>query len=242
MAPHFKSLHLLAALALLSAAAGGAPPPLLTQPLPPHPRIALNASALAALRATIAADATARAYYAAVLAHGAVLLRTPPIAYPNCTVVGACRNAAVFGRGANYVNAGGARDAIQTCALLHRLGIDNSTGGGPTVWSARAVLELENLVAFASWYWPIGQALERAGLAYAAAIGYDWLFDILTPVQHAALEDAMGARVLHTRENDELQSMWWTNDVCEICATTRWDSARIYLTPCFSPPPLPLQF
>ena len=207
--------ELLALLGVGEAAAPPPPPPAPPQapPLPPHPRVMLNDSALAELRATIAADATARAYYSAVLAHGNALLNTPPIAYPNCTVVGACRNAAVFGKGAQYINAGGARDAVQTCALLHRLGLDNATGGGPTVWSDRALRELDALVSFPSWYWPVGQALERAGLAFTAAVGYDWLFDLLSAAQRAALEDAMGARVLHTRDNDELQSMWWVNDL-----------------------------
>jgi len=211
-----------ALLAVVAASAAEPPPasaplhaPPLAPPLPPHPRLVLPDAALAALRARILAGGPIQTAYAAVLAHGRQLLGTTVVPYPNCTVVGACRNAAVFGAGANYVNANGARDAIQTCALLHRLGIDNASAsvGAASVWSARALLELDNIASFPSWYWPVGEALERAGLAYAAAIGYDWLFDLLDSAQRAAVEGAIGRLALHTRENDELETMWWTQDV-----------------------------
>ena len=203
----------LAPLALLLLAASALP-----LPPPAHPRIMLDDAGLAALRARVLAEPGARAVYDAALARGLALLTTEPISYPNCTVVGACRNEAVFGRGANYINAAGARDAVQTCALLHRLGLDNATApGASTIWSDRALAELESLAAFPSWYWPVGQALERAGLAWAAALGYDWLYPLLSPAQRTLLEDAMGTLVLHTRENDELESMWWTRDVYNWC-------------------------
>jgi len=187
---------------------------LATAELPPHPRLLVNATQVAALRARILGDATLRRYYADVLATGTGMLGTTPITYPNCTVVGACRNAAVFGTGANYIDASGARAVIQTCSFLHIIGLDNvsSTGGGGTVWSARAALELSTISAFVSWYWPVGEALERAGLAFAAAIGYDWLNDVLPPALLRSLEDAMGRLALTTRANDELQGMWWTSD------------------------------
>jgi hypothetical protein len=184
-------------------------------PLPPHPRILLDDVGLLRVNTSLDANAEHRAVYAAVLQAGFSYLSAPVTPYSNCTVVGACRNTALFGSSAGYVNAGGARSLIVTCALLHRLRRDNASAapGGGSVWSARALLELDNLLSWPSWYWPVAQALERAELAAAASVAYDWLHDLLPPAARLAVEDAIGEKALRTRLTDELEGMWWIGDV-----------------------------
>lgn len=147
--------------------------------LPPHPRLLLNDSSLSNLRSRIVGtDSTLASYYQDVLKAGKSIVASQPIAYPNCTVVGSCRNTAIFGSNASYINAGGLQTTILTTALLHRLAIDNSSD-----WAGRAIAEMLNAASFPSWYWPVGQALERAEMAFGIAVGYDWLYDVLTAQQ-----------------------------------------------------------
>jgi hypothetical protein len=198
-------MRLTGALALAAATAATA-----AAAVPPHPRLLLDDAALAALRASIAGDAVRRGYYDDVAARAAALAAQPPTPYPNCTAVGLCRNAALYGPGAGYINADGASDIITYCALLHRL--NASSPAAPSAWSDRAVAELLHVAAFPSWYWPVGQALERAALSFGVAVGYDWLYDVMTPGQRATVEGALGALALTTRLRDEREGKWWTHD------------------------------
>ena len=177
----------------------------------PHPRVWLNDTAMAQLRASIAVDATHAAYAAQLTGRATALLAAPLTAYTNCTVVGACRNAGVFGTGpgTGYLNAGGASEVMVTCALVHRL---NGTAGR-TPFSDRAVAELLHVTRdWPSWYWPVGEALERSEVVWGAAVAYDWLFDLLDAGERAEVEDALGARALLGRLRDEREGMWWARD------------------------------
>lgn len=176
--------------------------------LNPHPRLVLTDAGVAALRASIAAHPEHASIAASVAALAESYLTAPPTRYPNCTVVGACRNEAVFGPGASYLDAGGAASIITVCSLQHRL--SGSTASTP--FSARAIAELLHVSAFPSFYWPVGQALERAGISYGVALGYDWLWALLTPTQRATIERALGVLVLETRLRDEREGMWWLRD------------------------------
>lgn len=209
-----RSLSVVAFAAAVAAAAAAAVPPhpaaAAAAAVPPHPRLLLNDTGLAALRASIEVDPVRRGYYDAVAAHAASSAARPPTPYPNCTAVGLCRNAALYGPGAAYIDAGGASDIITYCALMHRLNASDPTV--PSAWSDRAVAELLHVAGLPSWYWPVGQALERAALAFGVAVGYDWLHAVMTPAQRATVEDAMGRLALTTRLADEREGKWWTHD------------------------------
>ena len=177
----------------------------------PHPRVWLNDTAMAALRASIASDATHASYAATLVASATAMLSAPLTLYTNCTVVGACRNAAVFGTGpgTGYLDASGASSIMVTCALVHRL---NGTAGR-TPFSDRALAELLHVVRdWASWYWPVGEALERSEVVWGAAVAYDWLFALLSPGERVEVEDVLGARALDGRLRDEREGMWWARD------------------------------
>ena len=110
-----------------SAVVSRAYPPL--EGLNPHPRLVLTDAGVAALRASIAAHPEHASIAASVAALAESYLTAPPTTYPKCTVVGACRNEAVFGPGASYLDAGGAASIITVCALQHRL--SGSTASTP---------------------------------------------------------------------------------------------------------------
>jgi len=193
-----RSLASLAALALTLAPARAALPPPDLSALPPHPRILLNASELAAVRANIAAHAGAAAAWASVRAHADALARAPPLAYSNCSAVGLCRLPEYGG----YLNAGGAQDALLTLALAWRVG-----GDAAHLAAARAALAV--VAAWPSWYWPVGEALERSEAAFGAAVAYDWLYAELAPAERAAAEAALREKALDTRLRDAREAHWW---------------------------------
>ena len=179
--------------------------------VPPHPRVLLNDTGLAALRVSIAAHSEHANYVAQLLAGSLDLLTRPPTPYSNCTVVGACRNAAVFGSGpgTGYLDVGSASTIMVTCAFLHRL---NGTAGR-TPWANRAIAELLHVAReWPHWYWPVGQALERSEVAWGAAVAYDWLFELLSPTERADVETAIGTLALDTRMRDEREGAWWITD------------------------------
>jgi len=183
----------------------------------PHPRLLLPPSRLAEIVAAIGRGGAAALTAASLRAKGVAYLSSPLTPYTNCTVVGACRNAAVFGAGASYIDAGTVSGLLTTLALLHRLDNNASAPGAeqPTAWSARAAAELAHVCspAWPHWYWPVGQALERAGIAYGVGVAYDWLYAVLPADARSAVEAAVASRVLDTRLRDAREGMWWTDDV-----------------------------
>lgn len=199
--------------ALLAAAAASSPlsKPLEFLPLPPHPRLLADNSTITSLRAAISnGDPTLQIYFQRLVNCGNAALAAPLTPYPNCTVVGSCRNLAVFGANSSYINTSALSDTIVCPALLYRINLSANI----TAYTNRAIAELLHLSssAFPSWYWPVGQALERAATAFAVALGYDWLYPLLSPVQREVIEGAIGAKALLTRLQDERQGMWWTQD------------------------------
>jgi len=148
--------------------------------------------------------------YTSILGAANSSLNLPLTPFSNCTVVGACRNAAVFGAGASYLDVSTPDSIIMSCALIHRL--LNTTQ--PTVYSNRAIKELVHISTnWSSWYWPVGQALERGGISFTVGVAYDWLYPLLSSSERTIIEDTMGNYVLLTRLRDEKQCMWWTNDI-----------------------------
>lgn len=176
----------------------------------PHPRLLLNDTGLADLIARLKTSTGLMSIYTSILGTANSSLNLPLTPFSNCTVVGACRNAAVFGTGASYLDVSTPDSIIMSCALIHRL--LNTTQ--PTVYSNRAIKELLHVSTnWTSWYWPVGQALERGGISFTTAVAYDWLYPLLSGTERTIIEDAMGNNVLLTRLQDERQGMWWINDI-----------------------------
>jgi hypothetical protein len=76
---------------------------------------------------------------------------------------------------------------ITTLAGLYRL-------DGDKAFADRAVAEMLAVSAFADWH--PAHFLDTAEMTAADAIGYDWLFDILTPEQRKIIRDAIRDRGL----------------------------------------------
>jgi len=176
----------------------------------PHPRLLLNDTGLADLISRLQTSQGLLSIYTSVYSTANNSLTLPLTPYSNCTVVGACRNAAVFGSNAAYLDVSTPDSIIMSCALVHRI----LNYSGPSVYSNRAIAELLHISTdWTSWYWPVGQALERGGLSFTVGVAYDWLYSLLSPSERSIVEDAMGNKVLLSRLRDERQGMWWIKDI-----------------------------
>lgn len=163
-----------------------------------HPRVLLLPEDDARLRRAVATDATARAYRDALVRNGARLLTQPP---PERAMIGP-RLLAVSRT---------VLDRVTTLALLYRLDEDPR-------WAARARTELLAAAAFSDWN--PAHFLDVAELCYAFAIGYDWLYDALTPEERAAVRRALVELGLRPAEQAYAARAPWTrashhwNPVC----------------------------
>ncbi len=100
---------------------------------------------------------------------------------------------------------------ISTLAFLYRLDHDPKK-------AARARAELLAVAAFPDWHPP--HFLDTAEMTHAAALGYDWLFDTLSPEDRAAIRRAIVEKGLKPGLEGFKQKAWWTttefnwNQVC----------------------------
>ena len=100
---------------------------------------------------------------------------------------------------------------IYTLAMLYRL-------DGQRRWADRAIRELQAVCAFKDWH--PRHFLDTAEMTHAVAIGYDWLYDVLTPQQRAMLEQAIVQKGLKPACNVYRGGGWWArsrfnwNQVC----------------------------
>ena len=165
---------------------------------PPHPRLILTPSRLADVKAFIANDTQASAYYAALRAQGEAVLARAPLPRPPANasdILGAAR--AVLVR--TYVT-----------SLLWRLERN-------VTWAARAAAEL---LSFTSWSdWDINKhALDTGELSHAAAIGYDWIYDFLNDTEKAVIAAGLVAKGLvpFRTAYEQRGDYSWT------CASSNW--------------------
>lgn len=77
---------------------------------------------------------------------------------------------------------------------------------GDARWSKRAEQEMLALAAFSDWN--PSHFLDVAEAATAMAIGYDWLYQELTPEGRDAIRDALITHALRPGDDD---SLWWRN-------------------------------
>jgi hypothetical protein len=123
-----------------------------------HPRLHLHAAQWAELRKAIPEDSLLNGWYLSLQSVAAKMLDEPPVSYklvgPRLLTVS--RTALL---------------RIETLSGLYRL-------DGDTRKSDRARAELKAICEFPSWHPP--HFLDVAEMTNAAALGYDWLYDVLS--------------------------------------------------------------
>ena len=163
-----------------------------------HPRLLVLDEDLAQVKKAIESDPTAKAYFDQIKAAGDKALPDPAskreLIGPR--LLGVSRQA--LGR-------------VTVWAGLYRL-------TGDKRYADRAVQELLAVAAFEDWHPP--HFLDTAEMTNAVAIGYDWLFDVLTPEQRATLRTAIvekglkpGLKVYDSKKSWAIETNNW-NQVC----------------------------
>jgi len=167
---------------------------------PGHPRLILTDDGLARLKETIKADATA-ADWAAKLHDRAVSLLDAPT----------CEHKLVGPRLLSQSRA--CLDRVYTLALMYRL-------EGDRRFADRATKEMLAAAAFPDWN--PSHFLDTAEMTHALAVGYDWLYDALSPNERATIRAALVDRGLGVGRNAYAAATpaWWSrcnhnwNQVC----------------------------
>jgi hypothetical protein len=165
---------------------------------PGHPRLFALDSDVERLRALVASDPKAREWHAYLRNRASELLSQPPLAFHH--------------EGSNMLEV--SREALRrivTLGLIYRLDNDRAYAG-------RAIAELTAVCSFPDWN-PI-HFLDTAEMTNAAAIGYDWLYALLTPQQRALVEEAIVDKgLMPGLELYDMQGGWvrYTHNWNQVC-------------------------
>jgi hypothetical protein len=156
-----------------------------------HPRLIATAEAMAQARRNIQADPRARAIYDRLVRQAAALEGTAPVTYdkPGRQLLRQSRAAV---------------ERVYTLALLYRLDSHEK-------YAARAIRELEAAAAFPDWN--PSHFLDTAEMTHAFAIGYDWLYDALTPEQRTWMRRAIVSKGLDQALPIYRERRWWSANV-----------------------------
>ncbi|MFW6162108.1 MAG: heparinase II/III domain-containing protein [Planctomycetota bacterium] len=102
-------------------------------------------------------------------------------------------------------------DRVYALALMHRL-------DGDAVFADRAIQEMLNVCAFKDWH--PSHFLDTAEMTHAVAIGYDWLYDRLSPEQRETIVEGIVRHGLLAAKPFYDKQRWWVrchhnwNQVC----------------------------
>lgn len=102
-------------------------------------------------------------------------------------------------------------DRVYTLSLIYRL-------SGEKRFAERALVELKSAAAFPDWN--PSHFLDTAEMTHAFAIGYDWLYDFLSPEDRRLLKNAIVEKGLKPAMNVYEKDGWWArslhnwNQVC----------------------------
>ncbi|UCH34575.1 MAG: heparinase II/III family protein [Armatimonadota bacterium] len=155
---------------------------------PGHPRLLASDDDIRRLRAVIASDATAREWHDYLRTRADEMLGEPPVEYK------------LIGPRLLHVSREALR-RIATLALIYRL-------DGERAHADRAIREMMTICAFKDWH-PF-HFLDTAEMTHAAAVGYDWLYDSLTPEQRATITQAIVDKGLKPALDRYERSVGWT--------------------------------
>ncbi|MBC8009868.1 MAG: heparinase, partial [Burkholderiales bacterium] len=180
------------------------PPEIVTpaaiQTIPAHPRLLADAARWAELRQLVQTSPTHRELYAFLRLSADALLQKPPVDYtpkrPGENILAIIRDA---------------EDRIFTLAMMYRLSGDKQYLDG----------SLAVMRGLAATSWPEGHFLDPATACGSLAIGYDWLYDELSPAER----DTFAAKIktagleLTTRNHTQLSFLWADFNWNQICNT-----------------------
>ena len=155
-----------------------------------HPRLLLPDSELDKLRATVRENALAKRIFGDLEKECDRLLSIPPVEYK----IAANRLQTQTRR---------AVDRVTTLALMYRI-----TGRDP--WLRRAIMELNAGAAFKDWN--PARFVDTAEMTHAFAIGYDWLYNALTPEERTTFRDALVSKGLDQGLLAYQQKTRWTTE------------------------------
>jgi hypothetical protein len=160
-----------------------------------HPRLLMTAAEGEAVRERIARDATAAAVFAAVRADADALLDTPPVVYKK--------------DGKRLLSVSREALARVLClAFVHRMTDDPK-------YAARALAEMEATAGFSDWN--PSHFLDTAEMAAALAIGYDWLYPLLSPEQEGMIRRAILDKGIHPSFEEKRGWITGNNNWNQVC-------------------------
>ena len=163
-----------------------------------HPRLVALEEDLKRVKGLIETNPVAKEYFAALKARAAKMVNEPLLQYE------------LQGPRLLHISRR-ALDRIYTLGLVFRLEPDDKLAD-------RAVRELLNVCAFKDWHPP--HFLDTAEMTHAVAIGYDWLYDRLTPDQRKTIREAIVQKGLLAAKKVYHGDGWWAkcthnwNQVC----------------------------
>lgn len=163
-----------------------------------HPRLMLPAGGFAKVKQAIQTDPLAKAYHDKLAAEAEKMLKAPPIEH---VLIGP----RLLDKSRK------ALDRVSTLAALYRI-------DGDKRFAERARKEM--LVACAFPDWNPSHFLDVAEMTNAMALGYDWLFDYLSPDDRTAVRRAIVEKGLKQSLDIYEKHRWWSavhhnwNQVC----------------------------
>lgn len=160
-------------------------PSILMHNLPPHPRLRVNASHLAAIRLTIQTDPTAKAYFEGLVVYGETLLEAPSV---GCSP--------------------GLTSSRSTLSIEYNLGLLWRLTGDER-FAARAAQELLHVSTNCTTWFHSGLGLGE--MAHAVGIGYDWMYHYLTPAQRHIIVTAAARMGFNEALVQYSQHAFWAN-------------------------------
>jgi len=136
-----------------------------------HPRLLFTDNDLPAIRRAVKSNAFAKQQYQELLVRGEALLEAPPDKYeiggPEHTLLAVARDV---------------EDRVITLAALYQI-------TGDRRFATRATQEMLSAASYPNWFpWHF---LDTAELTTAVGIGYDWLYNTLSPQDRKTIRDAL---------------------------------------------------
>lgn len=162
----------------------------LRQLRPSHPRLILLDADVDRLRGLIRDYPPAKRIYAEFEKECDRLLSTPPVEYKPSG-------------GRLSIQTRRALDRILTLSLMFRI-------SGRDPWFRRAVMEMNAAAGFKDWN--SAHFIDVADMTHAFAIGYDWLYNGLTPEERTPIRDAILSKGLAPGLGAYQLESQWTRD------------------------------